>query len=152
MPCIPWQKFDQDYIRQRVLVTDRGCWEWQRAKTSGGYGSVSKTAPERQAHRLSWKVFRGEIPFLEEVLHSCDNPPCCNPDHLFLGSKSDNTQDAMKKGRLICDTSAAIAAKTTPQHIIDDVLLRVARNESRRSIAKIHNIHPTTVTNIINRA
>lgn len=150
MPCTPWQKFDQDYIRDRVAVNANGCWVWVHATDSNGYGSVTRNSGEVSSHRLSWKVFRGEVPFLDEVLHSCDNPPCCNPDHLFLGSKSDNTQDALKKGRMKCDPTKAAITKTIPQTIADDILRRVAAGENKKIIAAEYKIHVTSVYNIVN--
>ncbi len=150
MPCVPWQVFDQDYIRERILVTESGCWEWQRGRYGEGYGNVTRASGEGSSHRLAWKVFRGEIPWLMEVLHKCDNPPCCNPDHLFLGTKSDNSQDALKKGRLVCDPTKAALAKMIPQKIVDDIIERVERGESKKEIAKLHDIHVTSIYNIIN--
>lgn len=84
-----------------VIKTD-GCWEWIGCK-SGGYGRIWVKKENRQvkslAHRISWEMFRGPISNNLFVCHTCDNPPCVNPDHLWLGTKSDNTIDMWKKGR-----------------------------------------------------
>lgn len=83
------------------------CWEWQgKAKHPNGYGIFNgKTGPggEREihyVHRLIWSLTVGPIQDGLWVLHHCDNPACCNPRHLFLGTHSDNMKDAWKKGRL----------------------------------------------------
>ena len=76
------------------------CWIWTGAVDKDGYGrpSVERTRRVR-APRISWAWAHGEIPKGKWVLHRCDNPPCVNPDHLFLGTAKDNAQDALAKGR-----------------------------------------------------
>ena len=78
-----------------------GCWEWQRAR-SDGYGVLGDQLNGRRrvyVHRLSWEIHYGPIPDGLCVLHHCDNPCCARPDHLFLGTKADNWQDCIEKGR-----------------------------------------------------
>lgn len=89
----------RDVIQLRIKVTGRGCWEWQRARANdGGYGCLNWKGVH-MAHRVSWAVHVGPIPKGLNVLHKCDNPPCCNPDHLFLGTLADNNADMEAKGR-----------------------------------------------------
>lgn len=80
------------------------CWEWQAGRRPGGYGSFGVQIDEWRtmalAHRVAWELTNGPIPDGLWVLHRCDNPPCCNPAHLFLGTPKDNTQDAVYKGRM----------------------------------------------------
>ncbi len=82
------------------VIKQDNCWEWNAAKNESGYGVISYKSRTIGAHRASWLLHKGEIPNRLLVLHHCDNPPCSNPDHLFLGTHKDNSQDAMKKGRL----------------------------------------------------
>lgn len=76
-----------------------GCWLWIGATTPGGYGKLRNKGKTYIASRAAWLAHRGAIPAGMCVLHKCDTPPCVNPDHLFIGSLADNTQDMLRKGR-----------------------------------------------------
>lgn len=78
--------------------SDDECWEWTAA-TWGGYGQFGKSGRSYRSHRVAWVIDRGPIPPGLVVCHHCDNPPCCNPAHLFLGTIGDNNADRDAKGR-----------------------------------------------------
>lgn len=83
----------------RYTESDTGCWEWQGALYPGGYGHIAPLYGENSAHRASYAHHHGPIPEGQSVLHSCDNRRCINPDHLRLGTYSDNQRDAYERGR-----------------------------------------------------
>jgi hypothetical protein len=72
---------------------------WKGYKTPAGYGNTSIGIYPARAHRVSYEIFVGEIPIGLCVLHKCDNPPCVNPNHLFVGTNADNAKDMSEKGR-----------------------------------------------------
>ncbi len=74
------------------------CWEWQGC-LEGGYGRFRYEGKMILSHRLVWTLINGEIPNDLWVLHKCDNRKCCNPKHLFLGTRLDNMEDMWNKGR-----------------------------------------------------
>lgn len=75
------------------------CWVWTGATVHNGYGTISVNNRLVRTHRLAYELTHGPIPAGMKVLHTCDNPPCCRPDHLFLGTDKDNVHDAVDKGR-----------------------------------------------------
>lgn len=75
------------------------CWLWKGAHNFEGYGFMRVGNSTRSAHRISYELFRGVIPTGYQVCHKCDNPRCVNPNHLFVGTRSDNMRDKVAKGR-----------------------------------------------------
>lgn len=76
-----------------------GCWVWTASTAPGGYGAFGVKSKVLRAHRVSFQIHNGPFDPLLDVCHHCDNPACVRPDHLFLGSHTDNMQDMHKKGR-----------------------------------------------------
>lgn len=83
----------------KVEKTEDGCWLWKGTRNVQGYGKISQGGQHKGAHRIAWELTFGPIPEGMNVLHHCDNPPCVNPTHLFLGTDSENTNDCISKGR-----------------------------------------------------
>ena len=91
----------RERFESKIQKSD-GCWLWL-ASTINGYGQFGKGL---RAHRVSYSLYRGEIPDGMCVLHKCDVPLCVNPDHLFLGTRIENNEDKVRKGRGRCGKSA----------------------------------------------
>jgi hypothetical protein len=85
-----------------IKVSKKGpyeCWPWTASTDGGGYGRFRYKGQNRGSHQMAYQIEHGEYDRSKDVCHSCDNPPCCNPNHLFLGTTKDNISDCVKKGR-----------------------------------------------------
>jgi len=99
----------------------------------------------RSAHRISYELHCGPIPFGLQVLHRCDTPACVNPEHLFLGTRIDNMQDAIAKGRFICGTAHKNAKLTEAQAAAIIADLRIAGSRDNSKLARKYGVSPGTI-------
>jgi hypothetical protein len=87
------------FLKKIARTSDTDCWLWIGGKSRGGYGCIGYKTGNISAHRASWIIHFGLIPENLHVLHTCDNPACVSPHHLFLGTNLDNVKDKEAKGR-----------------------------------------------------
>lgn len=90
--CWFWSNVD-------TLQGANDCWVWRNAKNPLIHVTISQNKKHLSAHRVAYELSKGEIPKGQFVCHSCDNPICCNPRHLWTGSHQDNMTDMSVKGR-----------------------------------------------------
>ncbi len=114
------------------------CWEWQGSRTHGGYGEACFKRNRKSAHVFAYIAAHGPLPDGVCVLHKCDNPPCCNPLHLFLGTFAENNKDRNRKGRSY--------RKLTPDQVITIRQLRT-NNVPYQQIANLLGMGYGTIYN-----
>lgn len=103
---------NEDFFKDRTIVNEHGCWIWTGAVRSG-YGCLKINRKVISAHRYSYQVFKGYIATGLFVCHTCDNRLCVNPNHLFVGTQSDNMIDCSRKGRHVATNKGKISKHGT---------------------------------------
>ncbi|MGH9640916.1 MAG: HNH endonuclease [Terriglobales bacterium] len=88
-----------DKLIARIRKEDSGCWVWIKYRHPYGYGMFCTKRKNMNSHRAMWIAIHGPLTKQQFVCHKCDNPPCINPDHLFIGALADNNRDMASKGR-----------------------------------------------------
>lgn len=128
------------------------CWMWTAGKFTEGYGAIHFRNSLWKASRVAWILVNGEIPEGMWVIHRCDNPPCCNPAHLFLGTAADNTHDMVAKDR-VCRTSgeARWSAKVTEEIVRDMRRRYIPRVVTLQQLADEYGVSFQLVSLIVNR-
>jgi hypothetical protein len=135
----------QDYFWAMVVKCQSGCWEWIGYRHNHGYGHIGVGQGKIFAHRLAAYYIIGDWPTLA-VLHRCDNPPCVNPNHLFLGTKTDNYEDMCAKGR----AKTALPGEQHPYRKLTRENVRAIRSSSSSSktLAEDFKIKEGTIRDI----
>lgn len=121
---------------------ESSCVVWTGRRDEKGYGRAGR----RKAHRVAWETANGPIPTGLCVLHRCDNPPCCNPAHLFLGTQLDNVRDREAKGRGVAPPSRA---KLTDAQVREMRRL-YALGETQIKLAKKYPVSRGNLSKIVN--
>ncbi len=146
-----------EFMRWVEINEETGCWEWNlsRSDLRGGYGQKVINYKHYRSNRLAWLVFKGEIPKGMFVCHKCDNPPCCNPEHLFLGSPKDNSKDAWHKGRVVLPTNIPVGEKHRNAKLTETDIREIRRRkddgESSVALAKEFNVSRSLIWNVWRR-
>lgn len=134
----------------RVVVTESGCMEWTRSTNNKGYGYLRICNKAKLAHRISYERSVGPIPDDTCVLHRCDNPICINPNHLFLGTRKDNWDDCVRKGR---NRSRDSHGENNTRCKLTEAQVLMIRDDKRiaRIVAAELNVEMSTVQKIRSR-
>lgn len=138
----------RELIRSKVDVDPAtGCWVC-RDVTTHGYGQIKINLKSWRAHRAAWVAFRGPIPKGIYVLHKCDNPPCCNPRHLFLGTNTDNVRDMIRKGRCRPPRGSKHGNARLVETDIPRIL-KLVKRLPRKEVALRYEVTTQAVTDIV---
>lgn len=129
------------------------CWEWTAAKYRGGYGHFRRLIDGKwkmaKAHRYAYEAFKGPLEAFLQVCHTCDNPSCVNPSHLFAGTAKENSDDKIKKGRFIPGRNHK--HKWLTQEIVDSMRQDYENGMTQIEIVNKYGYSRTQVCRVVNR-
>jgi predicted XRE-type DNA-binding protein len=138
-----WNNIDKKDISE--------CWNWLGSLGNHGYGQISINWKKYLSHRIVYELTYGEIPEGMCICHKCDNRKCCNPEHLFLGTHQDNSNDMIAKGRQFHPIGELSSnRKLTEKDVLEIRRLYSTNNYSTRQLTKIFKISQTNISLIVN--
>ncbi len=147
-------KIENRFFKNRYINPSTNCWEWIGYKNDKGYGSISFKGIPTRVHRLAayiWLDFDLDSKLL--VCHHCDNPSCFNPEHLFIGTNTDNSKDMVNKNRQQKGEKHHKSKLTEDDVYAIKDLYKIIKNGERkysiRKLGKLFNIHHSVISKII---
>ncbi len=126
------------------------CWEWQAGMFKSGYGAIRLGPPDNKvayAHRVSYELHVGGIPDGLCVLHRCDNPSCVNPGHLFLGTRQENMEDKVRKGRQ--NRGSSVGTSKLHEGDVREIRLLGSRGLKQEEIAERFGVTASRVSDVL---
>lgn len=149
------KKLQQAHNRFDVKVTKSSdCWIWTGGGDRHGYGRFWYDGKMQLSHRVNWLLHNGPIPDGLCVLHTCDNPPCVNPAHLWLGTQADNMHDCANKGRAVGGISRGQRhglAKLTDDKVLEIRRIYSAGGTTQRELAGAFEVSQAVINYILLR-
>lgn len=134
------------------MPSQLGCWTWTGSTSQDGYGHFRVNRRVVLVHRFSWEFHHGPIPKGLLVCHKCDNPPCVNPAHLFLGTSAENTADASRKGRMRTPRGEKNPSSKLTDIQRQEIVDAKSGGESAKDIAKRYDVGESTVFRLVREA
>lgn len=124
------------------------CWEWQAGKTDRGYGLFRWDGRNQRTHRIAFFLTHGRWPE-PEGCHTCDNPSCCNPAHIFEGTQADNMQDKQQKGRAVGARGSQSGKAKLTEWAVCAIMARWLQGTPKKQIAREFNVSDFCIRSII---
>ena len=148
---VPQERVNRFWSLVKKTGEDDGCWEWQASRSGFGHGQFFiQGRGVIGAHRFAYELSNGPIPDGLHCRHRCDNPPCCNPRHLFIGTALDNILDCVNKGRNARGESSG-NSKLTEAEVAAIRKAYATGRWTQAQIAEHVGVSPSTVSQIVRR-
>lgn len=138
-----------DKLFNKAMICENGCWEYAGLRDEKGYGTIWSDGKHQRAHRVAFILCVDDIPEGMQVCHSCDNPPCVNPAHLFVGTNKDNSDDMWVKGRGVTSPGQSHGmAKLLEREVLQIKKLIAEGILNSREIGDLYCVHKATIKDI----
>ncbi len=137
-----------DFWDRVVITSPNNCWNWTGCILNDGYGQVRMNMKKYRTHRLAYQLTYGSIPDELLVLHTCDNPKCCNPNHLWVGTVQDNSDDMKNKNRQVKGEDM-FSSKLTSKDVIEIRRLYATGTVSQRDLGRMYGVYHSTIGRIL---
>jgi hypothetical protein len=150
MPKEPRPGTDPKLFRrfmEKVSVGE-GCWKWTAATNRDGYGMIGVGRKGERSHRVSFRLFNGDIPAGLSVLHTCDNTGCVNPEHLYVGTQAQNVRDRVVRGRSRHPFGQDHGRAKLSSADVTEIRSQLAAGCVQRRLAERYGVTPTTILGI----
>lgn len=128
------------------------CWPWIRALNKYGYGNCEWKGKTSNASRAAFEFYVGDVKLGNVVCHKCDNPACCNPNHLFQATQAENLADCRNKGRMIYRRGAShhrSSAKLNESLVVEAKRRHFQCGESQSAIARDYGVNSSTISRAV---
>jgi len=147
LPIPKLEQYQIDSFWEKVDIKSQDeCWNWKKSLDSWGYGHVGFWDKLYKTNRVAWYLVNGDIPDGMVICHRCDNPKCCNPNHLFLGTFKDNTRDCVRKGRLPSRHGELNNSAKLTNELARQIKTEYEASErGHRYFAKKYNVSPSCI-------
>ena len=139
---------------ERHLDKSGDCWIWTGFTNHNGYGMISDVSRKSMplAHRVAWELQHGPVPGDLYVLHSCDNPPCCNPAHLHLGTQTDNMRECLTRGRFASTPGEShSSAKLSKAQVLEIRARYATGGDTHSSLTQEYDVSQSQISRIVRR-
>lgn len=144
---IPTQ-VEKNRFLSNIKKEENGCWTWTGYKMKNGYGQLRYQSTAVYTHRFSWYIHNGEFDLTLCLCHKCDNRACCNPEHMFLGTRTDNQNDMVAKKRQA--VGQAVGGVFTEADVREMHRLVKQEGKTQTYVAELFRTNPGHISNIIN--
>jgi len=142
------QRFEAKYTK-----AESGCWDWRAGTVKDGYGRFWFNGKHVGAHRFSYEIYTGAIPEGLHILHKCDNPKCVNPEHIVLGTHTDNMADRNAKNRqakVVQKGADNGGAKLTEANVLEIRELYATGKYHQKHLADMFGVSRPQISHVVN--
>jgi hypothetical protein len=125
------------------------CWLWTGCCFSSGYGALSVDDIPIYTHRYSYEIHKGKIPEGLLIRHTCDNPPCVNPNHLLVGTRADNVMDMVERNRQARGSKNGQAKLTEDD--VNEIKIFREFGFTQQELGKMYGVSQSTITRLLSK-